>query len=242
MPFTIAHPAAVLPLRRTALPFDALVIGSMAPDFEYLLRLSPTSAISHTPWGLLAFCLPSSLLVLALWRFLWRPALPKLLAGVAPLEAERPDKGPGQAMVLIPAAILLGAASHLFWDSFTHGGGFMVARLAVLRVKLWESGHGTLRPYKLLQHASTLAGLALLARCFFRSGGRDVRVRRERGTFAVVLAVVTLAVAVVSGVGRSAGSSGLGFAQTFVGSAVLAAAATLLVLGTASALFMRLRR
>ena len=39
MPLTIAHPAAVLPFRHSRLPISALVIGSLAPDFEYFLHL-----------------------------------------------------------------------------------------------------------------------------------------------------------------------------------------------------------
>ena len=43
MPFTLSHPAAVLPLRTRApaLPFTALVIGSMTPDAEYYLPFEP---------------------------------------------------------------------------------------------------------------------------------------------------------------------------------------------------------
>ncbi|MSQ59664.1 MAG: DUF4184 family protein [Betaproteobacteria bacterium] len=40
MPFTIAHPAAALPLLRPLRGFgvlSALVIGSMTPDFPYFL-------------------------------------------------------------------------------------------------------------------------------------------------------------------------------------------------------------
>jgi Domain of unknown function (DUF4184) len=43
VPFTLSHPAAVLPLRTwtPALPFTALVIGSMTPDAEYYLPFEP---------------------------------------------------------------------------------------------------------------------------------------------------------------------------------------------------------
>ncbi|TWH75209.1 uncharacterized protein DUF4184 [Modestobacter roseus] len=39
MPFTLAHPAAVLPLLRTPLAPSALVAGSVAPDLPYYASL-----------------------------------------------------------------------------------------------------------------------------------------------------------------------------------------------------------
>jgi hypothetical protein len=46
MPFTFAHPAAVLPLRRFCpdrLVWSALVIGTVSPDLEYFVRLAPSA-------------------------------------------------------------------------------------------------------------------------------------------------------------------------------------------------------
>ncbi|MEI5672079.1 MULTISPECIES: DUF4184 family protein [unclassified Nocardioides] len=37
MPFTLVHPAAVLPLVRTPLVPSALVLGSVAPDLPYFV-------------------------------------------------------------------------------------------------------------------------------------------------------------------------------------------------------------
>ena len=61
MPFTPAHTAIILPLLR----FDnryvsstALIIGSMAPDFEYFLKFSVDSKFSHTWSGVLYFDIP----------------------------------------------------------------------------------------------------------------------------------------------------------------------------------------
>src|SRR5262245_44725270 len=68
MPFTIAHSAVALPvLRWLRAPYaaSALVVGTMAPDFEYFLRLRPFASISHTLPGLLVFCLPAGAAVLA---------------------------------------------------------------------------------------------------------------------------------------------------------------------------------
>jgi hypothetical protein len=37
VPFTLAHGAAALPFRRFHLVFSALLVGTFAPDFEYLV-------------------------------------------------------------------------------------------------------------------------------------------------------------------------------------------------------------
>src|SRR4051812_49745428 len=75
MPFTLSHPAATLPLRKF-LPLSALVIGSMSPDFEYLLRLAGVSRFSHTLPAVFYFCLPVSLLLLWLFHnLIKRPAI-----------------------------------------------------------------------------------------------------------------------------------------------------------------------
>jgi hypothetical protein len=37
MPFTVSHAAAVLPLRKLNLISSAFIVGSMAPDFPYII-------------------------------------------------------------------------------------------------------------------------------------------------------------------------------------------------------------
>ena len=81
MPFTPSHAAAALLLRRAfrTLPPAALVLGTLSPDFEYLLRLAPRGRFGHSPEGLLLFCLPASLAAWLLYLRLIRPALRELL-------------------------------------------------------------------------------------------------------------------------------------------------------------------
>jgi len=66
VPFTLSHAAAVLPFRRRLIP-SALVVGALAPDFEYFLRLSPADRFGHTLLGAFMFTLPVALAVL--WMF-----------------------------------------------------------------------------------------------------------------------------------------------------------------------------
>ena len=67
MPFTLAHPAAALPFRKTRLVFSAVIVGSMAPDFEYFLRLAPQGRYFHSLPGLFLCTLPVAFAVL--WLF-----------------------------------------------------------------------------------------------------------------------------------------------------------------------------
>lgn len=83
MAFTIAHMAAVLPFYRSNsknhslrwLQFDALLIGTMMPDFPYYIGSSGSvSNLSHEWLGVLTYCLPWGLLVFALWYWGLKPA------------------------------------------------------------------------------------------------------------------------------------------------------------------------
>src|SRR4051794_37548860 len=129
----------------------------MTPDFEYLLRLAPRGSFGHTPAGLVVFCLPVGLLVWTVYQQLVRPASLTLLpAGlrdaVAPLNA---------GILSVAAAILIGAASHPLWDSFTHGHGWGVRQVPALATPLHAQGR-TVPLFKLLQHASTVLGLLVV--------------------------------------------------------------------------------
>lgn len=166
MPFTLSHPLAVVPFARTALPLSALVIGSMSPDFEYLLRLRQDSHASHSPLGVLGFCLPASWLVLWLWHgWLKRPLLELLSdrhrARLLPHAGEF-RFGPASRAGTISIAILVGAITHVLWDSFTHGWGWPVRHLALLQAEIAFPGFEPLPLYRRLQHASSLLGLLAL--------------------------------------------------------------------------------
>src|SRR5262245_9526920 len=129
MPWTFAHPAGVLPFRRFSGPgrlsFGALLIGSMSPDFVYYVGRFDLGAFTHTPLGVLVVCLPAGLLVLALalWlrdpiaQLLPQPHRDALLATRSALAHFTV-----RSLSLAAASLLLGAATHVLWDSFTHQG------------------------------------------------------------------------------------------------------------------------
>jgi Domain of unknown function (DUF4184) len=169
MPVTPAHAAVAWPLRRFApgLPTAAVVIGSLSPDFEYLLRLQASGPFGHTALGIATFCLPVSLLVWAIFQQAVRPALvdllpPGIAAGLAQRFAVPETRSRAGRWARAAVAATLGAITHVVWDSFTHASGWGVARLPVLASTVGLSGLGPLPIYKLLQYGSSLAGGALL--------------------------------------------------------------------------------
>jgi hypothetical protein len=141
------------------------VIGSLAPDLEYLFHLSPTGHIGHTIPGLFVFCVPIGLVSLLIVHSIWAPPANVLLNR----EGSAFTFLPFGQLRLICLAILIGALSHLVWDSFTHSYGWMVQRVPILRMAIMDTPWGTLKLFKILQHASTAIGLVILGVLAFPS-------------------------------------------------------------------------
>jgi hypothetical protein len=172
LPFTLAHPVAAVPLARKPFVMSALVVGAVAPDFEYALRLAPVSTVSHTLVGLLVFCVPTGLLVLWLWHALLKQALVEMLPDS---HYRRPAPlctpfhfFPLPRFLLVLLSIFIGSCTHVAWDSFTHSSGWLVQRFSLLSVPLIDTQYATLRLYKILQHSSTLLGTLALACLYLR--------------------------------------------------------------------------
>ncbi|HJS91723.1 MAG TPA: DUF4184 family protein [Steroidobacteraceae bacterium] len=173
MPFTLAHPAAVLPLRRARLLRTVpLMIGAMTPDVPYYLPWRITKYIpdtTHTALGTFTVDLPIGLLLLLVIWLLRAPlaAPPGGSASTTCLAAlERFGSRPGN-WVLAPLSILVGAWTHLAWDSFTHADGWMVSRISALSAPVsFFSYTGEL--CHVLQYVSSVLGLLVLAIWFYR--------------------------------------------------------------------------
>jgi hypothetical protein len=169
MPFTLAHPAAVIPIRR-CLPRwtvpSALVIGSIAPDLAYLMPASIPRAESHSFGGLFWFCLPVGCAVYVLFHVVMKQPLLRLI----PVEIARrlgrvagPARGlPSRPWISVGLSVLLGAATHLAWDAFTHGGTPVVRVVELFRAPLFSIGSYPVFTYTVLQHGSTLFGVVVL--------------------------------------------------------------------------------
>ena len=166
---------AVLPLLRwrRGLGLDAtcLVVGSMAPDFEYFVRVHLDGRYGHTLAGLFVFCLPITLVCAALFQRLakWPLLLvaPEVIARrIVPFaRAAWPELRGGRVATIASLVVsaLLGAVTHVVWDSFTHGNGWGVAHIHFLRAGHHWPWRGWRPMYTVAQHASTVVGLTVLS-------------------------------------------------------------------------------
>lgn len=165
VPFTLAHPAAVLPLRRTKLVFSALIVGSMAPDYPYFLFVRNEITWGHTLRGVILFCLPVSLAIL--WVF--HSLVKRPLVALAPefvrkrISKESLDFkfGPSGRFLLILASILIGTLAHIFWDAFTHDNGYFVQHWAMLSIPV--ETYRVMPLWRALQQACSVIGVAIVA-------------------------------------------------------------------------------
>ena len=166
MPFTLSHAAAALPFRRTRLVMSALVIGCFAPDFEYFIPFAHHGSFGHSLPGVFVLDLPLSLIVLWLFhRYAKEP-----LAACLPASARaRLQLGPRTLSIdslsrfaLIVFSILVGIATHILWDSFTHSGNWISHHLRFLSVDVSLPLFGPRPWYGILQYVSSALGIVIL--------------------------------------------------------------------------------
>lgn len=170
MPFTLSHPAAIIPFARQRLVLSALVVGSMSPDFLYFINLTPRGQFGHTLAGVFLFCLPLGTLVLWMFHTLMKWPLFSLCPQALQERLMEPAQGfafrsMGRQLLII-LSILIGAGTHLLWDCFTHEYGWAVSRLSFLNWSVIEIGARSIPVFKLLQHLSTVIGGGALLYCF----------------------------------------------------------------------------
>jgi hypothetical protein len=172
MPFTISHAAAVIILNRRGLVTSALVIGTMVPDLAYFVHLEGFNrGLGHSIQGLFTFCLPVGLVILLVFhKFVKRPLFallpPSHQRRLLPYLQDFPFKS-WQIMIRSLLSLAIGTLSHLAWDSFTHNHGFIVQNVAALRQPIIELGGTKIFAFSILQHGSTVLGLAALVLWYF---------------------------------------------------------------------------
>ncbi|HEY1582031.1 MAG TPA: DUF4184 family protein [Chthoniobacterales bacterium] len=167
MPWTLSHPAAVLPFRRWSprpLSLAALVIGSMTPDVGYHIRRFDLSAFQHTLRGSFVACLPIGLLLMLLFYLCCRPVCHALPSphrqALLPLCPPFPSRI--SAFLSILVSLLLGILTHNFCDAFTHEHGWFVDRIPWLQQRLGQIGPTTVYMFLFLQELSTVVGFAIV--------------------------------------------------------------------------------
>ena len=162
MPFTVSHAAAVLPLSyKHQLPMAALMIGSMAPDFGYFFSHEVSRALTHSFTGLFLFALPAGLAVWLFYVSILEKSTITLLSDRWHTRFAHTDSFSWGLIARACIAIVLGAATHVLWDAFTHRGTFVTNAIPALLGP--TPGFSWLPIYHLLHGLSSVVGLVILA-------------------------------------------------------------------------------
>ena len=179
MPWTLSHPAVILPLRRLTpqpLNFVALVIGSMTPDLGYYINRFDLSTFAHTWPGSFLVCVPSGLFLLLVFYLFCKPVTYLLPTPHRPALLSCCPVFPTRllAWLIILGSLLLGAWTHNFWDAFTHEHGWFVVRIPWLQAVAFHLGSTTVHIYLVLQELCTLVGFLILLLAYRSWLGRQV--------------------------------------------------------------------
>lgn len=201
MPFTFAHPAAVLPLKKMMPRFlilEALIIGSLTPDLAYYFFQFRISSIAHTFLGSLYLDLPAGLALWAAYRYclpILMPLFPASLAALMPAKVQWRWNSAIFAALCI--SILLGAWSHIVWDAFTHQRGAF-GEIPLLNQLVFKFRGEDFQVYKILQHVSSVLGLLILYVFFWRNRkktGEKILHKRGKIVFWFLLCLFSILVA-----------------------------------------------
>ncbi|GAB7187624.1 DUF4184 family protein [Kitasatospora sp. Ki12] len=201
MPFTLSHPAAVLPLLRRAgergpLVASALVAGSMAPDLPFFAEsLLPGvyghGGLTHRWWAVPTLDVALAGALVAGWHGMLRGPLVALLperwaGGAEALTVRRAGgstgastgtgvgagAGTAEGVAWFAASAAIGAATHVGWDAFTHGG-----RLGVRLLPVLDRSVAGVPLYEALQYGSSALALAAMGGWASRAVGAVEPVR-----------------------------------------------------------------
>jgi hypothetical protein len=231
VPFTPSHAAAVLPFVGTALPASALVIGSVAPDLPYYLPVDLPWE-THTASAVVTVDLLLGGLAWVVWHALL--AEPALAWAPGALRARLRDVPLGLAvrvrsargLLLTALALIVGSATHVLWDEFTHAGRWGTANLPAL-----AGDWGPLPGYRWLQYASGVLGGAVLLLWLVRWWRRAPRAPLPAAPAAwpawTVIAGAGLLAGVAGAIAASDSRTAAWLGATWGGGAALAAAVLL---------------
>lgn len=161
MPFTFSHPFIILPLKGLKsnwFSLTGLIVGSIAPDFEYFIKMEGEREYGHTLLGLFWFDLPLAVVLAFVFHAIIKPPLMDNMPGFLKRRFSRFKDFNWYAYfktnwLIICLSILIGSLSHLFLDSFTNANGYFVQTIPFL-------SKGIRLPYSAI-YASSLLSYAL---------------------------------------------------------------------------------
>lgn len=204
MPFTFSHPAIVLPLAclpRKWFSLTGLIIGSLTPDFEYFLRMKIQSNYSHTIGGLFWFDLPLGLLLAFIFHNLVRNSLfdnlPQFLKSrVSQIKQFNWNHYFKRNVLVVVISILIGAASHVFWDSFTHEHGYFIEKIPALTQSVELLGQ-PIPLFKIIQHSSTLLGGLILILVIYKLPKAKTTDRKINSNYWIIRFGLTFSIVII---------------------------------------------
>jgi hypothetical protein len=200
VPFTLAHPAAILPLRGLKYLRSApLILGALIPDLPYFLPYGVKERVplpeTHTFVGSLTSDLLIAYLALVAVYALRAPltALLTPRSRALCLKALAPFSDGPREWLLAPVSIVLGVWTHLAWDSFTHSDGWMVLHIA------WLASPVTIGPYTgqvchVFQYISSVFGLTVMVLWYRRLPTPPVSPERRAAARSTAVPVLLLIV------------------------------------------------
>jgi hypothetical protein len=211
VPFTFSHPAVIFPAKY--LPphiysLTGLVAGSIAPDFEYFIRMNVGSIYSHSLLGLFWFDLPMGILAAFVFHCIVRDILidnfPQwLYERFARFKLFNWVSAFKRNWLMIIISILVGAATHIIWDDFTHPGRYFVRHISFLREEV--EVFGNIFPlYNLFQFFSSLLGAFVILVYIIKLPAESVQRRNRSKIFIPMILVIAI---IIFGIRFSTGIS-----------------------------------
>lgn len=224
MPLTfLSHQAPVVAMKLAwprRLDGVALVVGSMAPDFPYVLYGTRFEFDAHAGGGFVAFAVPVSALLAWLLRTHVAAVVFTLLPSSGALRLcdwrVLGTRRPPYALTVVSAA--LGALSHSLWDTFTHDQRTGARLIPALRTPVFTHHGITVTVARMLQYTGHIVG-AVVTLALLRYVARERLLARWYGEAVLATPVpevpamhrrmfaVALAVAAVTGAAWGAGTA-----------------------------------
>jgi hypothetical protein len=209
LPFTFSHPAIVLPLSflpKKYYSLTGLIVGSVTPDFEYFLRMKVDSDYSHTISGMFWFDLPLGLLLAFIFHGLVRDPLIANLPGwfQRRMNGFRDFKWKNYFFsnwLIVLISLLIGIASHLFWDSFTHRNGYFVLHYPALANEISLFAF-PVTIYHILQHGSSLVGAFVILYAIYllpENKNSETKITWQYWIITCVILLLTIVIGQLSG-------------------------------------------
>lgn len=231
MPFTFAHPSIVLPLKSKYFNLSGLILGAMAPDIIYFVLFSPSSNLGHTLWGSILFNLPMCFLLNYLFykyiQELFIFTLPRFISERYMYMTRNKNLLYDKNDILkFTYSCLVGMATHVFWDAFTHSSGFFVENIDFLRSSIVLFGM-SIPVYKILQHGSTMIGFLVIFIYIYknREAGKKsyyLKMNKKKVCLSIVFVAVMIMVLAISIFLKTKGYVGIGrIVVTFINSVFL---------------------